>query len=140
MRGNYGLKFVKPPVGLFDRIIFTIKREKELQHTRRLLFSFLTLSLISIVAAPFSWIALAKQAESSGVLYFISIAVGDLGTFFALWRNFGLAILESLPIIGIIVFAMNVALILFTIRLFIYKKRLLLKYLINSFNLGTAFR
>lgn len=127
------LKPVEPPAGLFERIILAIKREQELQQTKRLLFGFLALLVISLVAAPFSWMIFVEQMESSGILYFISTAISDFGTFFALWQNFGLAILESLPVIGIAVLTINMALVLFTLRLFLYKKRLLLGYLIHSF-------
>jgi len=128
------LKPIEPPAGLFDRIILAIKREQELQHTKRLLFGFLALLVISFGAAPFSWTLLANQVESSGIFYFITTAISDFGTFLAFWQNFSLAILESLPVIGIVVFTINMALTLFTLRLFLYKKQFLLKYLTHNFN------
>ncbi len=128
------LKPAEPPAGLFDRIILAIKREQELQHTRRLVFSFFGLLIISFVAIPFSWTMLSNQVESSGILYFISTALGDLNTFLALWQDFGLAILESLPIVGIIAFAISIGAALFSLRLFLYRKKLLLGYLINNFS------
>jgi len=133
MRKDYeklftNLKPVEPSAGLFDKIILTIKREQGLQHTKRLIFGFVSLLLISFVAIPFSWTLLVGQVESSGIFYFISTAVNDFGTFLILWQNFSLAILESLPIMGIIAFTVNMALILFIVRLFLYRKRLLLAY------------
>jgi len=83
------------------------------------------------VAVPFSWAMLVGQVGSSGILYFVSAAVGDFGTFLALWQDFGLAILESLPITGMVAFVVSVGMALFTLRLFLYKKRLLLGYLLN---------
>lgn len=124
----------EPPAGLFDRIILAIKREQELQHTKRLLFSFLALLVISLTAAPFSWTLLVNQVESSGVLYFISTAVSDFRTFLTMWQDFSLAILESLPITGIIAFTISVGVALFTLRLFLYRKRLLLGYLMHNFS------
>lgn len=116
------------PAGLFDRIICAIKREQELRHSKRLLLGFLFLLVASLTAIPFSWTMLAGQVENSGVLYFFSIAVSDFGTFLALWRDFGLAILGSLPIAEIAVFTVSVGMAVFTLRLFLYKKRLLLNY------------
>lgn len=121
----------EPVAGLFDRIILAIKREQELQHTKRLLFGFLFLLVASFITIPLSWIMLASQAENSGILYFVSAAVSDFRTFLALWQDFGLAILESLPILGIAAFVISIGLALFTLRLFLYKKRLLLGYLIR---------
>ena len=122
----------EPPAGLFEKIILAIKREQELRRTRRLLFSFLFLSVVSLIATPFSWTMLVSQVKSSGIIYFISTAVSDFGTFLAFWKDFGLAIAESLPVAGITVFVLNMILAVFTIRLFLYKKRLLVGYLLHN--------
>lgn len=126
------LKPTEPPAGLFDRIILAIKREQELQHTRRLVFGFLGLLIISLVVIPFSWTILADQIESSGILYFVSAATSDFNVFLVLWQDLALTILESLPVIGITIFTINMILAVFTLRLFLYKKRLLVGYLLQS--------
>ena len=113
------IKPKEPPAGLFDRIILAIKREQELQRTKRLLFGFLFLLVASFIATPLSWTVLVGQVKSSAILYFISTAVSDFGTFLALWQDFGLAILESLPIMGIIAFTISIGMLLFTLRLFL---------------------
>jgi len=123
----------EPPVDLFDRIILAIKREQELRHTKRLLFGFLFLLLVSLVATPLSGTMLVSQVENSGISYFISAAISDSGTFFAFWQDFSLAILESLPIMGMMTFLLSLALSVFTLRLFLHRKRLLFGYLIQSF-------
>ncbi len=78
------LKPAEPPVGLFDRIILAIKREQELQHTKRLLFGFLFLLVASFIATPLSWSILISQIESSGISYFISTALSnfDVSSFY----------------------------------------------------------
>jgi len=125
------LKPAEPPAGLFDRIILAIKREQELRHTKRLVFGFAGLLVISFIAIPFSWTMLVNQIEGSGISYFVSTAVSDFGTFFLLWQDFSLAILESLPLTGMIAFAVSLGITVFTLRLFLYRKRLLLNYLIS---------
>jgi hypothetical protein len=129
------LKSLEPPAGLFDRIILAIKREQELQRTKRLLFGFLFLLVVSFIATPISWKILVSQVENSGILYFISTAVSDFGTFLTLWQDFGLAILESLPITEIIIFSISLGICLFTLRLFLYRKKLLVQHLFNNFRL-----
>ena len=136
MRKDYEKLFThleppEPPAGLFNRILFSIKREQELQSTKRLAFGFLVLLVISLTAVPFSWSLFSGQMVESGVMQFMSIAINDLGTFFALWQDFSLAIAESLPVMGIIIFTINMILAVFTIRLFLYKKRLLVGYLLQ---------
>ena len=122
----------EPPAGLFEKIILAIKREQELRRTKRLLFSFLFLLVVSLISTPFSWTMLVSQVKSSGIIYFISTAVSDFGTFLAFWKDFGLAIAESLPVAGITVFVLNMILAVFTIRLFLYKKRLLVGCLLHN--------
>lgn len=138
MRKDYEKLFTnlepkEPPQGLFDRIILAIKQEQELRHTKKLLFGFLSLLLISLVAMPVSGLIFISQAEGSGIFYFISTAINDLGSFFALWQEFGLAILESLPVTGMMTFLFSLAVSVFTLRLFLHRKRLLLGYLIKNF-------
>jgi len=123
----------EPSAGLFDRIILAIKREQELYQTKRLLLIFFCLLIVSLGIAPFSWTVLVNQVKASGILYFVSVAIGNLDAFFLFWKDFSLAILGSLPIIGIIFFTINIALMVFAIRLFLYKKHILIDYLKNNF-------
>lgn len=137
MRKDYEKLFThleppEPPAGLFDRIILAIQREQELRNTKRLAFGFLVLLVISLTAAPFSWSLFSEQMTESGVLQFMSIAINDLGIFFAFWQDFSLAIAESLPVMGLTVFTINMILAVFTIRLFLYKRRLLVNYFLRS--------
>jgi len=122
----------EPPPGLFDRIILAIKREQELQKTKRLLFGFLFLLIISTITTPLSFKVLIIQAKNSGILYFVSTAISDFGIFLTLWQDFSLAILESLPVTAIIFFIASLILFLFSIRLFLYRKGLFLAYLIRK--------
>jgi len=138
MTRNFGklfnnIQLEEPSPGLFDRIISAIKREQELRRTKKLLSGFLFLLIISIVAMPISGVVLKNQIESSGLSYFISVAFSNLGTFFSLWQDFSLAILESLPLAAITIFSLSLGISVFTLRLFLYKKRLLLNYLMYSF-------
>ena len=122
-----------PSAGLFDRIILAIKREQESYQTKRLLLIFFCLLIVSLGIAPFSWTVLVNQTKASGILYFTSAAMGNLDTFLLFWKDFSLAILGSLPIMGIIFFTINVALMVFAIRLFLHKKNILIDYLRNNF-------
>jgi len=137
MRKNHKpfFSYLEPPepsAGLFDRIILAIRREQELRNTKKLVFGFLVLLIVSFAAAPFSWTLLTGQIQDSGMLQFIEVALSDLGAFFVSWQDFSLAIAESLPIMGITIFIVNMILAVFTIRLFLYKKRLLVGYLLHG--------
>jgi len=139
MRKNYkklfnNLKPVEPPPALFNRIILAIKKEQEFQKTKRLLFGFLFLFVVSLVATPLSWKMLVSQAKSSGTFYFISTAVYDFETFLNFWKDFSLAILEVLPVTEIMFFSICLGISIFTLRLFLKNKNLIFKGLTN--NLG----
>ncbi|OGE98839.1 MAG: hypothetical protein A3J05_01690 [Candidatus Doudnabacteria bacterium RIFCSPLOWO2_02_FULL_48_13] len=137
MRKDYEKLFTnltppEPPAGLFDRILLAIKREQELRSSKRLAFGFLALLAVSLIATPFSWTLFSGQMAESGVLQFISVAISDLGTFLSIWPDSVMAIAESLPITGIVLFTVNMILAVFTLRLFLYKKRLLVGYLFHA--------
>ncbi len=122
-----------PSAGLFDKIICAITLEKELKQTKKILLFFVALLGVSVILLPFSWLFFIYQWKISGAYYFIWTAITNLDIFFSLWQDFTLSILESLPIIAITFFAINIALFLFTIRLFLYKKGMLLKYVKHHF-------
>lgn len=122
------------PVGLFDRIIGAIKREKEFKNTKKILILFFVFLIVSCIAAPFSSLVFFHQMKNSGLMSFLSMISTDFFSVLSSWKEFGLALLESIPIIGIIVFVLNIALALFTIRLFLRKKQFLLRYLIHNLN------
>ena len=116
---NFLDRLSEPPSGLFDRIILAIKKEQELKKTKRLLFGFLSLFFISLIATPFSYRMLVSQAKNSGTFYFISTAVSDFEIFLAFWQDFSLAILEVLPVTEIIFFSICLGISIFTLRLFL---------------------
>jgi hypothetical protein len=58
--------------------------------------------------------------------------MSDLGTFLSIWPDFVMAVAESLPVTGIVLFAVNMILAVFTLRLFLYKKRVLVGYLFHT--------
>jgi hypothetical protein len=137
MRKDYEKLFThleppEPPAGLFDRIILAIKREQELRNTKRLAFGFLALLVVSLATMPFSWALFSGQMAESGILQFISVAISDLRTFLSMWPDSVMAIAESLPVMGIAIFTVNMILAVFTLRLFLYKKRLLVGYLLHG--------
>jgi hypothetical protein len=131
---NFLDRLSEPPSGLFDRIILAIKREQQLEKTKRLLFGFLLLFFISLIATPFSYRMLVSQAKNSGTFYFISTAVSDFEIFLAFWKDFSLAILEVLPVTEIMFFSICLGISIFTLRLFVKNKNLIFKGLTN--NLG----
>jgi len=123
---------IRPPRGLFERIIASIRNEEELRKTKRIAVIFLFLLVISVISLPFSWSFLSTQLTRSGFLTFLALGLSNLGAVFSLFPEFVMAVAESLPVMGLTVFILNVALVVFTIRLFLYRKRLLWHYFIHG--------
>jgi len=119
----------EPSAGLFNRIISAIKKEQELRHTKRLVWELAALLVVSLLATPFSLSLLVSQIQASGFFYFVSATITNFGLFIKSWQVFLLAILESLPLGALLIFAVSIGVCLFTLRLFLFKKRLLINYL-----------
>jgi hypothetical protein len=118
----------KPSLGLFDRIIEAVNLEKELRKTRKILFTFAFFLVFSIGTAPFSFLFLLHEWQNSKTSYFISTVFQNMNMFSTLWPDFLLSIIESFPVMAVALFTINMALLLFTLRLFLYKKGFLLNY------------
>ena len=123
----------QPSAGLFDRIISAIQQEKEFKQTKKLLALFTSLLLVSAISMPFSSAYLLNQWNESAIPHFISTALQNLDLLWAIWQDVSMSILESLPLVSILLFTLNLALLVFTVRLFLHKKGLLLRYLRHNF-------
>jgi len=119
---------IAAPAGLFDRIIAAIHHEEQLRKTRRIFLAFLFLLVFSIVLLPFTFYILVTQWQDSGVAYFISAALQSWYAAPGIWQDSVLSVLESLPIVGMSLFLLNLASLLFVVRLFLYRRGLLIQY------------
>ena len=133
LKNDASKKIPEASLGFFDKIVCVIAQEIEFKKTKNILLGFMLLLAISLVSLPFSLRFVIEKWNNSGVQYFISTALENRTAFLALWQDFLLSIFESLPVLSIIVFSLNVVLLLFAIRLFVYKKGLLIKYVKHTF-------
>lgn len=117
---------LEPSAYLFEKIILAIEREKEREKRKKFFLVFLSLFAVSVILMPFSFNFFLIQVKNSGLSYFLSIIINNFNLFFVFWREFSLAVFESLPISAILIFLINIASFVFTLRLFLSKKRLLL--------------
>lgn len=91
----------KIPQDLLEKVIVRIEAEKQIVAYRRRF----TLSAILFVGAIFSlipaWGTFRADLVSSGFGQYLQLLFSDFGTIMANWQDFGLTLLESIPIIGI---------------------------------------
>ncbi|MFH1129659.1 MAG: hypothetical protein V1686_02905 [Patescibacteria group bacterium] len=117
---------------LFNKIIDLIQKEKEFKKSKKIFFGFLFLFVLSLGLFPFSFLTLFDQIKDSGFAYFVSSAINDFGYFAMFFKDFVLAIFSSFPIMGMFIFTINLILLLFTLKLFLYKKQCLIKYFLKK--------
>jgi len=93
---------VEPPHGLFDKIINRIHREQRLLILRRIVV-FSVLFLGSLIAIVPSFNTLSLNMEQTGFLKFSALIFSDFSLVMAYWKNFSLAVLETLPAVSLVI-------------------------------------
>lgn len=122
---------INPSNNLYDRIILAIQKEKESQKIRKVFIFFTLIFIFSLSFTTISVLSFIKALRYSGAIYIIETAVSDLSLFLSLWKHFALAFIEVLPIINLIIFITCLIFTVFTLRLIMYKKYLLIKTLLK---------
>ncbi len=90
---------IVPSEKLFSRIIASISAARRRLAWRNILISWgvAGVSLAGLIAA--CWYAVGEVAQSGFLSYFSLVFSGDV---FSVWRELGLALIESLPVVGIV--------------------------------------
>lgn len=121
MRKDYEKLFThleppEPPTGLFDKIMSRIHEEEQIMSIKKRLFLFSITVLVSTGA--FIPVINAFQADfaQSGLVQFLSLLSSDLGAVMASWQDFGLAILESVPVMSISAFLFTLLVFLWSLK------------------------
>jgi len=115
------LKEQSPKQELLSKVLVAI-RKQEIRQRNQKMIGFLLLSLVTAFTIPFTSQILLNQINNSGIAYFLGSIVNDFHSFLSFWQEFILAILESLPITGFLVFAVSLEAFIVTFRLFLREK------------------
>ena len=94
---------VEPPKDLSFRILSAIETEARRSGKNKFIF-FGSLSVISLIFMIPAFQYFIQEFYISGFYSYISILFSDTNTVLALWKEFSIAIMESLPVFGITVF------------------------------------
>lgn len=119
----------QPSTNLFDKIIAAIEQEKQLRHGKNILLAFAFFLFGSAALAPFSLSLFVAAWRISGTYYFIESALFHAGFAVRAWQVFFLAATESFPFMPMVLLIINIACLLFALRLFLHRQGLLLNYL-----------
>lgn len=111
------LKSEEPSAGLLGRIMVRISEEQKRLIFQRRLFFFSFIFLLATMAFVPVWKEFQTAIINSGILYFCPLIFSDLKTILIYWQDFGLSLLESLPIFELIAVLMNILALLWLARL-----------------------
>jgi len=109
MRKDYEKLFTNltpkaPPSGLFGKIISRIQRERQFLTMRNRLIVLSLGVVASFLAFIPAFNAVQSDFAQSGIMNFVSLLSYDFMAVIAVWNDFALSILESLPIVSITIF------------------------------------
>ncbi len=132
MRKDYEKLFanispIEPPDGLFEKIMSRIARERGFLTLKRRLVIF----AFGIAGSAAAFIPIFKMAQAgfveSGFIQFFSLLFSDAETVIVYWRNFGLALLETLPVTSVALLLAAVLVFLESLKLFIKDGKIFLR-------------
>ena len=106
---------IEPPSGLLEQIIKRIRREERLLVLRNTIVFSLTL-LASLIAVYPVTRMFFSDASQIGFLNFFALIFSDFSTVAAYWKNFSMALLETLPAVSLALFLAVVLVFLQSIR------------------------
>ena len=127
------LKYARPSEALFEKIILAIKKEKKVKETKKLLFLFSFILILSVLAIPFTINIFLKDWDHSKISYLIYAVSSNIGVLSLVWKELLLSIFESFPFAAATALAINIVFVLFSVKLFLYKNGELIKFLKSSF-------
>lgn len=108
---------IQNPDGLFEEVLFAIqKRQQKDARERKYIWGIL--SLLSIAAVWTSGAYALRVFGSSSFGNYFSLIFSDLRSISPLWKELGLSLIESLPIVGIAIFLASVSAVLLSLRRF----------------------
>jgi hypothetical protein len=101
---------------LFNKIMHRIHKEQRLRIIRRRIAIFSVIFVASLTAFIPAFHALQKSITESGFMQFLSLLFSDFEIVVAYWQNFALSLLESLPVLNLIMFLAVVLALLESIK------------------------
>lgn len=101
---------------LLVKIMARIQQEKKIMELRKRLifFSFITIGSAITLAPAFN--ALRLELAQSGISQYLSLLFSDYSTVIILWQEFTLSVLETFPVMTVIVFLAAVFAFLVSLR------------------------
>ena len=108
----------EPSKDLFSKVIIKINKQERLLLIKRKLFVVSFVSFFSSIAFIFSAITTHAEFIKTGFFDFLSLMFSDFNIITAYWQNFSMSLLESLPIMSVIIFLFTTIIFIFSLKAF----------------------
>lgn len=118
---------INPPQELQSKILGRISlREHRIARTKKAVMGIFSVSSLTglVLAIRFT----LDELSQSGLFHYLSLAFSDSGAMVTLWQEFALSLVDSIPIMGMILTLGSVAIFLGSIR-FIFTSELKTKHI-----------
>jgi hypothetical protein len=128
------LAILEPPENLFNKIITQIELEKNLAKIKKQLAIFSLISSLSLAGVILMFSLTQKGFVDSGFTQFLSLLFTDFEIVSAYWQNFAISLIDTLPIMRIILFAASLLVFVYSLKIiskdisFIKTKKLAVKF------------
>ena len=114
--GHQDDEIIEVPVDLHDRVMRRVMVEQERRGLlRRFTCAFSAALVASVFTVP-AWRAFGDALAESGFIAYASLLTSDARIVPALWQEFGLGVLESLPVMPVVALLTIAFVLLTTIR------------------------
>jgi len=108
----------EPSKSLFEKIIKNIESERNFIILRRKIILISVSMTLSTVLFIFSVLLIRSEAIKSGFALFFSLIFSDFNIVMQHWQNFGVSLLETIPIMNIVLSLFIGTLSISSIKLF----------------------
>jgi len=112
-------QLLEMPAGLFDRVMTRIYKEQRLLSLKRRLVIFAVVLMSSLVGFGFALQAAKTAILESGFAEFASLIFTDATALTNYWQNFGLTLLEALPVMSIVACLVAILVFLEALKFFV---------------------
>jgi hypothetical protein len=110
------LKSPEPPGDLFNRVINRIQKERRLLILKRRMFIFSLSAVCSAIALIPAFKMVKTGFTESGFMQFFSLLFSDFKIVVAYGQNFILSLLETLPVMSLVILLVVVLVFLESLR------------------------
>jgi len=99
-------ELIEFPDELFDKIIIKIQKEKKVKKIKRKMYFWSVIFALSLGAFAPTIIFIKNSLAHTGFVQYVSLLFSDTAIILSYWKSFGLSLLGSLPLTGLILFSL----------------------------------